>query len=288
MRDQVPVTRPSLVTRAASQLVLSLFPGIDLLGRGFEQAGWCVVRGPDLLWGGDIRAFHPPAGRFEGVIGGSPCQDFSKLRRSPPTGYGVEMLAEFQRCVTAAEPDWWLLENVPGVPDVAVPGYAVQRFDLRGTECGLAQSRLRHWQFGNKHGLVLVLDRPERARATARVCTASEGSGAHRRGWPEFCAAMGLPADFNLPGLTLAARYRAVGNGVPVPMAAFVACAIRDALVPARSVTLCRCGCGRRVTGKQQSAGAACRKRLERRRRDSLSTDDPRAVTATSDAARVA
>src|SRR2546430_12673163 len=37
----------------------------------------CVVRGPDLLWGGDIRRFHPPAGKFDGVIGGPPCQLFS-------------------------------------------------------------------------------------------------------------------------------------------------------------------------------------------------------------------
>lgn len=40
------------------QLVLSLFPGIDLLGRGFEAEGFYVVRGPDLIYGGDIRAFQ--------------------------------------------------------------------------------------------------------------------------------------------------------------------------------------------------------------------------------------
>jgi hypothetical protein len=42
------------------ELVLSLFPGIGLLDRAFEEAGFCVVRGPDLLWGGDVRVFHPP------------------------------------------------------------------------------------------------------------------------------------------------------------------------------------------------------------------------------------
>jgi len=45
------------------------FPGIGMLDRGFEDVGFCVVRGPDLIWGGDIRNFHPPAGRFAGVIG---------------------------------------------------------------------------------------------------------------------------------------------------------------------------------------------------------------------------
>ena len=44
-----------------------LFPGIGLLDMAFEKEGFCVVRGPDLLWGGDIRSFHPPAGKFDGV-----------------------------------------------------------------------------------------------------------------------------------------------------------------------------------------------------------------------------
>jgi DNA (cytosine-5)-methyltransferase 1 len=35
-----------------SGLVLSLFPGIGLFDMAFEAEGFCVVRGPDLLWGG--------------------------------------------------------------------------------------------------------------------------------------------------------------------------------------------------------------------------------------------
>lgn len=86
------------------RLILSIFPGIDLLGRAFEEAGFCVVRGPDLLWGGDIRRFHPPAGVFLGIVGGPPCQDFSSLRRDEPTGYGLEMITEFLRVVTETQP----------------------------------------------------------------------------------------------------------------------------------------------------------------------------------------
>ena len=52
-----------------NELVLSLFPGIGLLDQAFEEQGFCVVRGPDLLWGGDIKQFHPPAGKFDGVNG---------------------------------------------------------------------------------------------------------------------------------------------------------------------------------------------------------------------------
>ena len=46
--------------KASRQVVLSLFPGADLLGRAFEQLGFCVVRGPELLLGQDIRDFHVP------------------------------------------------------------------------------------------------------------------------------------------------------------------------------------------------------------------------------------
>lgn len=268
-------------------LVLSLFPGIDLLGRGFEAAGLCVVRGPDPIFGGDIRDFEPPTGRFDGIIGGTPCQDFSRLRRCPPTGYGLEMLAQFVRCVEAAEPDWFLLENVPGVPDVAPAGYLVQRFDLRANECGLAQQRLRHFQFGSRRGCVLVLDRPERGTVTQPAALAIEGSQLGRRGWPEFCELQGLPAAFELPGFTLAAKYQAVGNGVPVPMGAFIARAIRDSMLPVGAVRLCGCGCGRRVEGRATSASPACRKRLQRRRDRAGTTAASSVTTVTSGAGAV-
>ena len=41
--------------------ILSLFPGGDLLGRSFEEVFGeeaMIVRGPDKLWGGDIKRFH--------------------------------------------------------------------------------------------------------------------------------------------------------------------------------------------------------------------------------------
>lgn len=39
-------------------LVLSLFPGADLFGMAFEAEGFCVVTGPDVMFGRDIRDFH--------------------------------------------------------------------------------------------------------------------------------------------------------------------------------------------------------------------------------------
>jgi len=75
------IKRNKKVLRDALVLpVLSLFPGIGLLDRTFEECGFTVVRGPDLLWGDDIRDFHPQPGHFGGIIGGPPCQAFSRLR----------------------------------------------------------------------------------------------------------------------------------------------------------------------------------------------------------------
>ena len=246
------------------QLVLSMFPGADLLGRGFEEEGFCVVRGPDIVYGSDIRTFHGVKGKFDGVIGGPPCQDFSALRRGPETGYGVEMLREFLRVVSECSPAWFLMENVARVPDVSLDGYHVQRFDLNARHCGSAQSRLRHWQFGSLDGSVLQPVRCDSSIGGEAICVASEGARSGRRGWSEFCQLQGLPADFELPGLSVEASYRAVGNGVPLPMARTVARAVTDRSVLFAGASLCGCGCGRSVTGRQLLALPACRQRVSR------------------------
>lgn len=250
-----------------SGLVLSLFPGIDLLGRGFEAEGFCVVRGPDLLFGGDIRGFNPPAGRFDGVIAGSPCQDFSRARRRPPTGYGRQMLEEFARCVSQCRPAWWMLENVPGVPDVSIPGYTVQRLDINARECGSTQNRHRHIQFGDREGRVIVPARSGPCADWAPAVLATEGARKGRRGWADVCELQGLPRSFELPGLTQSARYAAVGNGVHVAVARTLARAVIDAYSRAEAVRLCACQCGRIITGRQVLALPSCRKRMERRRK---------------------
>lgn len=248
-------------------LVLSLFPGADLLGRGFESAGFCVVRGPDVVFGQCIESFHPPASHFTGVIGGPPCQDFSRARRRPPSGHGVRMLTEFARCVTEAAPDWFLCENVPGVPDLVIRGFTVQRFNITAAECGLAQSRNRAFQFGTRDGKKLVL---RRTVSHFKKLVPTVMARDHRKCFAELCELQGLPRSFDLPGLSRSAKIRAVGNGVPVPMSRMVAEAIRD-----RELShgrLCACACGREVTGRAVTATAACRKRIERSRRARHST----------------
>jgi DNA (cytosine-5)-methyltransferase 1 len=259
-RGRVTVTPRWPQSAGKSQLVLSLFPGIDLLGRGFEETGFCVVRGPDPIFGGDIRNFHAPR-CFAGIIAGSPCPDFSRARRDPPTGDGVRMLDEFTRVVTEAQPEWWLLENVPGCPDVAIDGYSHQRIDIDARDLGMQQRRLRHFQFGHLRGMLLSLARPRQRSGGVQTLLASKPGG---RNFGSFCELQGLPQAFELPGFTVSAKYRAVGNGVHLEVARFIARAI--AKPAAKNTRLCACSCARPVTGKATTAGPACRKRLQRKR----------------------
>lgn len=257
---------------AQSQLVLSLFSGVGLLDAGFERNGFCVVRGPELITGGDVRNFRALPGRFDGVIGGSPCQDFSRARRTPPTGQGLELLGHFVRIVQEADPGWFLLENVPAVPDIALPGYHVQRFELSPIHLGYSQRRNRHFQFGSKCGLLLDIRRSGFTGTPDPCVTASEFGKTGYRSFDRFCRLQGLPAGYDLPEFHRAAKYRAVGNGVHVGVATEVARAICESTSANTPRTIhnsrsCACGCGRLLTGRQQSAGPTCRKRLEKKRK---------------------
>ncbi len=242
-----------------SGLVLSLFPGIGLLDMAFEAEGFCVVRGPDLLWGGDVRRFHPPAGRFDGVIGGPPCQAFSRLRYLVEhNGYelAANLIPEFERIAAEAAPAWFLMENVPGAPLPVVPGYEVRPMLVSNRDdCGGEQSRERRFSLGSRDGRRLVLDWPpppvpmayvQAALASGSgrpVPVAIGGSGKRKvrkgaaalgdKSMATFTAqakAQGLPDDFDLPPFTVAGKVKAVGNGVPIPMGRMIARAVRRAM----------------------------------------------------------
>lgn len=248
-----------------SGLVLSLFPGIGLLDMAFEAEGFCVVRGPDLLWGGDIHRFHPPAGKFDGVIGGPPCQAFSRLRHIvEANGYQTapNLIPEFERVVAEAEPRWFVMENVPDAPTPSVETergpYHVQSALCRDVWCGGQTDRLRRFSFGWRRSLhhpycprfeieTVALHYPNPARAvtcdTRQVPVAIGGSGKRkgiggalpRSGKAESIASMlelqGLPADFfgDAP-FTQSGMKKMIGNGVPLPMGRAVARAVRKAL----------------------------------------------------------
>lgn len=208
-----------MMERNAMDLVLSLFPGIGMLDRAFEQHEFCVVRGPDLIWGGDIRTFHPPAGKFDGVIGGPPCQTFSSLAnlvraRGYEPRFG-NLIPEFERCIAEAEPAWFLMENVPAAPEPVVAGYAVHSFLLDNawlpSENGFGeeQRRRRRFSFGVRGEKsvdlrrwleLAALEPPDAAPAVvsrgSEVMVKLGGSGKVKRTYKEATVSMraGVPA----------------------------------------------------------------------------------------------
>lgn len=219
-------------------LVLSLFPGIGLLDMAFEEQGFCVVRGPDLLWGGDVRRFHPPAGKFDGVIGGPPCQLFSQLATmNPHAGKRGNMIPEFERCVMEAKPQWFLMENVPDAPRPNVAGYGVYESLIRDVWVGGATMRKRRFSFGTHDGRTLPVEVVALHRTDPEhTVLAGHGPalgqrvrGIVGRGPAEMARLQGLPDGFDLPGFTTHGKKSAIGNGVPLPMGRAVAKAVARA-----------------------------------------------------------
>lgn len=247
-------------------LVLSLFPGIGLLDMAFEEQGFCIVRGPDLLWGGDVRNFHPPAGRFDGVIGGPPCQAFSRLRHIvEANGYQTapNLIPEFERVVSEAQPTWFLMENVPDAPLPCVKGYGLHPVMVRDVWVGGETDRLRRFSFGTVDGRALhvetlALHRPDPEHSALAagggrpVPVAVGGSGkrkiSHKSALKNYgyktgdafanhLRLQGLPPDFLADApFTVAGKIKVVGNGVPLPMGRAVAKAVRRALEQTEAV----------------------------------------------------
>lgn len=226
-------------------LVLSLFPGIGLLDMAFEEEGFCVVRGPDLLWGGDIHRFHPPAGRFDGVIGGPPCKwwsSASNIAKARGQKVQPDMIPEFGRCVAEAQPEWFVMENVRRAPVPEIPGYFSQPQLVNANWFGADQRRIRRFTWGardrsrlNLPGLALH-HQPRHNTVTTRnqvwdALRRRPRSNNSVATWPAALEAQGLPPDF-LDGSPFkwSGKWTVVGNGVPLPMGRAIARAVKVAL----------------------------------------------------------
>lgn len=242
-----------------SGLVLSIFPGIGMLDMAFEEAGFCVVRGPDKLWGGDIKRFHPTRGRFNGVIGGDPCQAWSQLRYMVEAN-GFELAEylgpEYDRILDEAQPDWFLRENVPAAPALEAKGFYTRDQLLCDLWVGGVTQRERRFTFGARkphrfqiETLALHAEQGEPAvtrdlrRRPVRLGgsrkpkeSGGKTSSLNRGGGAETLERMlelqGLPADFfheDSP-FTAAGKKSMVGNGVPLAMGRAVAAAVVRAI----------------------------------------------------------
>ena len=248
-------------------LILSTFTGLGLLDSGFKKNGFCTVSAGDIMWAQNICDFTGVKGKFDGVIGGSPCQDFSKARRVPPSGNGLAMIEQFKRIVLECAPAFYLLENVPAVPDVIVPGFKWQRFGLCPTMLGYSQRRLRHFQYGYRTGSFLQLDNMLSIETKNSTVLASDTSISFQKA----CELQGIENVSDLSAFTVKNRYKLVGNGVHVGVAEYVARKIKEALMTDEIHLLdnsrfCKCNCGRRVYGRQKYYDVACRQRAFQRK----------------------
>lgn len=225
------------------QLILELFPGAGLLGKAFESLGACVVRGPDILWGGDVREFKGIANRFDGIIGGPPCQVFSKAAITGSSS--VNLIPEFVRIVDECKPSWAVMENVREARHAA-PQWPYTF--IRDWDCGGLTHRARGFWFyglpaapkpptrqGNPHYSVLASNWNRRGQSsfnkgyvfmTPKMAADLQGFPAlakritnNQPGWKR--------ADGTWNGVSKKARHvlavHMLGNGVPFAMGSYIA-----------------------------------------------------------------
>lgn len=230
--------------------MLSLFGGLGLLDEAFRLEGFTVVRGPDLLWSQDVRDFHPPSGVFGGVIGGPPCQPFSRLRHMvEANGYAprhANLIPEYERVVMEAAPEWFVMEEVTAAPLPEVAGYVVRPYVLNNRHFGGEQNRVRRVSFGTRNGRGLAL---EPSLFDAPVWESVVAGDARRT--PVAMVRGGRKSNADLPPRTLAdmlrlqglledwlaespftdtAKRQMIGNGVPLPLGRAVARAVSRAM----------------------------------------------------------
>ncbi len=235
------------------EVVLSLFPGIDLFGQAFRETGFCVVQGGDVIFGGDIRGEMYPADRFDGVIGGPPCQSFSILKRLHKS-LGIvpkfgNLIPEFERVVGQVRPGWFVMENVNQAPEPKVSGYVVRSYLVTDWKCGGKTLRQRRFSFGSLDGSVLMIRQNHKPKGKpGRAVTGNfriprpehiakaKGKGGVFPGQgtliplADMCECQGLPRDFKPAALTVTALRQAIGNGVPMAMGRAVAKAVHEHL----------------------------------------------------------
>ncbi len=217
---------------AMDGLVLSVFPGLDLFGREFEAAGYTVLRGPDLLWGGDARTFHPPPGIFAGVIGGPPCKFHSVTTHLPSVRHtkSEDLTSEFLRIVDEAEPKWAVMENVRGVLNKKLMPSTWSCVRLRDWDCGGRTFRIRYFWIWPSTLVLAPSKRPGKPEHSVLASSWKDHNGTkkfhgHSHITLEKAAELQGYSDL-LPILEPLGRQFGIillGNGVPRAMGSYVA-----------------------------------------------------------------
>lgn len=133
----------------------------------------------------DLRTFHPEdldkllgSQRVDVIVGGPPCQGFSKARQVDGANHGERLIydprrdlyKEFLRYVTYYQPALFVMENVPGIRSAAGGdfftrvqvesrelGYRVIPYEARAWKFGVPQKRIRQLIIGTRRELPLFV-----------------------------------------------------------------------------------------------------------------------------------
>lgn len=167
--------------------VVDLFAGAGGMSLGFEHAGYDLVSAVEIVdiaaathkanfpdckvYCGDIAEYdttEATGGKpIRVVVGGPPCQGFSVAGKRDPNDPRNKLFMEFIRVVRELQPDYFVMENVPGIltmkggkvkeailEEFALAGYPdVSIAVLEAASFGVAQIRARAIFVGNRHGM---------------------------------------------------------------------------------------------------------------------------------------
>ena len=115
--------------------IVDLFAGAGGMSLGFQQAGYKVLSSVELVevasdthhlnfpdshnFCGDISEYEPlkyvSKKAIRVVVGGPPCQGFSVAGKRDPNDPRNKLFREFVRVVADLKPDYFVMENVPGI-----------------------------------------------------------------------------------------------------------------------------------------------------------------------------
>ena len=159
---------------------VDLFSGCGGLSLGFQNAGFEILAAFDK-WEPAVKVYrdnfnHPiydiDLGSEEGlefvkslkpqmIIGGPPCQDFSSAGKRDETLGRADLTISYANIVSAAKPEWFVMENVERITKSHILKEAIQIFKKAGygisyqvldaSFCGVPQSRKRFFLVGHKH-----------------------------------------------------------------------------------------------------------------------------------------
>ena len=144
--------------------IIDLFCGAGGFSSGFEAAGfsvrWAIDDDPLACESfranfpqcnvvqGDIRAIAPtlekgvlsklgiPPDRLWGIIGGPPCQSFSEIGERNPEDNRSSLVNMFMQVVANLEPDFFVMENVPGLISIGRDSSLAQLLKAKAKSVG--------------------------------------------------------------------------------------------------------------------------------------------------------